>query len=687
MYFKKNTITLAIGSALMLGNGAWAAEQGAALELDSVMVTGEKINRTLEQTQSSVVVETAEDLRTHGDKNLVDVFARTPGVFTQAGNENWGIRGVPVSGFDDQGPATLNGAVSVFIDGAQQPNRALTFSPNQLWDTQQVEVFLGPQSTTQGRNSLAGAVVIQTNNPTFEPSFSAQTNVGNYGERGLAVAGGGAIVDDKIAGRIAIDRQDGDGYIDNEARHDDANPHRTSNARGKLLVLPNDDTEVLLTYAHSENRQGDNSVVREGGRVRYYKNQSNTEPYDNLKQDTLSAKVDYRLNDAWTLTSLTANTRSDYSARLDFDQGADANDVILRKQDGDLFSQELRLGYQDDTVRSFVGAYYGHTTNNFHDRLLFDGELFGTAKGDTTIENQALFGEINWTFAPRWTLISGLRFDHETNDTDIKQDDFSAPAKVSNSFNAVLPKGGIDYELATDQYVGFMVQKGYRGGGVNVRAGSGHQAYDPEYTTNYELSYRGAFQEKTLRARANLYYTDWKDQQVSVVSRDDDRFVNVFNAGRSDIKGLEVFVEKDLNEQLTLNVGAAYTDGKYKDFVTGDGQDMSGESFLYSPKYKATVGGTYRFANGVTFNSDVVYQDGAPSQYEFDSTGQVSGQRDSAAYVLVNFNTEYQVTKNVAVSGYLKNAFDHEYMTNNRAGNTVDVGAPRTMGLVLRYDM
>ena len=96
VYFKKNTITLAIGSALLLGNSAWAAEQGAALELDSVMVTGEKINRTLEQTQSSVVVETAEDLRTHGDKNLVDVFARTPGVFTQAGNENWGIRGVPV---------------------------------------------------------------------------------------------------------------------------------------------------------------------------------------------------------------------------------------------------------------------------------------------------------------------------------------------------------------------------------------------------------------------------------------------------------------------------------------------------------------------------------------------------------------------------------------------------------------
>ncbi|MGH8438179.1 MAG: TonB-dependent receptor [Pseudomonas sp.] len=686
MNFKKNTVALAVGSAICLSHSAWAAEQANTIEIAPITVTGEKINRTLEQTQSSVAVVTEQQLREKADHDLVDVFARTPGVYNQAGNENWGIRGVPVSGFDDQGPATLNGAVSVFVDGAQQPNRALTLSPMPLWDAEQVEVFLGPQSTTQGRNSLAGAVVIQTRNPTFTPSFSAQTNVGNYGEYGAAVAGGGSIVDDKIAGRLAVDYQEGDGYIDNIATHDDANPRRTSNARGKLLVLPNDDTEVLLTYAHGEHRQGDRSVMRDNDKVRYYKISSNTEAFDNLKQDTVSAKIDYRLNDNWSLTSLSANTSSDYSARLDFDQTADDNQVILRKQEGDLFSQELRLNYTADTVKSFVGAYYGHNTNKFHDRLLFDGELFGTAKGDTTIENKAVFGEINWTFAPRWTLITGLRYDHETNDTDIDQDDFSSPGEVSKSFDAVLPKLGIDYELAAGQYLGFMVQKGYRGGGVNVRAGGGHESYDPEYTTNYELSYRGSFYDNTLRTRANLYYTDWKDQQVSVLDPNTD-FVHVFNAGRSDIKGLEVFVEKDIDEQLTLNVGGAITDGKYKDFVTGDGRDMSGESFLYAPKYKMSVGATYRWNDRLTLNTDVTYQSTTPSEYEFDADGQVTDERKSDNYWLANFNTEYKITKNVAVSGFVKNAFDKEYVTNNRSGDVIDVGAPRTVGLVLRYDM
>lgn len=663
-----------------------APEASQPMEFEPVMITGEKINRTLERTQTSVVVNTETDFREHGDSTLNDVFARTPGVYTQPGNKNWGIRGVPVSGFDDQGPATLNGAVSVFVDGAQQPNRALTLSPLPLWDIEQVEVLMGPQSTTQGRNSLAGAVVIQTRNPTFTPSLSAQTHLGSYGERGGAAAAGGSLVNDVVAGRIAVDYQEEDGYIDNIATGDDANLQRNSNVRGKLLILPNEDLDVLLGYAHSENRQGVNASTRENGRVRFYKISENTEAFDKQKQDTATAKLDYQLNDAWTLTGLSAFTRSDYNALLDFDQTASTNMDAIRSQDTQIFSQEIRLGYEAENLRSFIGAYYGHTTNDYHDRLTFDGELFGTVKGDTRIENQALFGEVNWTFQPRWTLITGMRYDSERNDTDVEQDDFSSPGKVSKRFNAFLPKIGLDHELADNQFLGLMVQKGYRGGGVNVRAGGGHASYDPEYTTNYELSYRGAWQDQTLRLRANLYYTDWKDQQVSMLDSSGN-FLQVFNAGSSTIKGLETFLEKDFDSHLSLNAGLAYTDGRYRDFVFGTNADLSGESFLYSPKYKVSIGGIYRFDNGLSIGSDITYQDGAPSEYEFDADGQVTHQRKSDYYTLVNLNAEYRLIEGLTLSGYVKNLFDKDYITNNRSGDFVDVGAPRTVTFALRYDL
>lgn len=666
--------------------GDHRSDAGEAIELAPILITGEKIERTLEQTQTSVVVNTEADFREHGDRVLSDVFARTPGVYTQSGNENWGIRGVPVSGFDDQGPATLNGAVSVFVDGAQLPNRAITLSPLPLWDVEQVEVLMGPQSTTQGRNSLAGAVVIQTKNPTFTPSLSVQTNVGSYGASGGAAAAGGALVDDVVAGRIAVDYQEEDGYIDNIATGDDAYPRRNSNVRGKLLVLPNEDLDVLLSYAHSESRQGNNASMREDGRVRFYKIDQDTEAYDRLQQDTATLKLDYRLDDAWTLTSLSTITRADYNALLDFDESSSANMEVLRSQDTQLFSQELRLGYESDQIRSFVGAYYGHTSNDYHDRLTDAGALFGTVKGDTRIENQALFGEVNWTFQPRWTLITGLRYESERNDTDVAQDDFSAPGEVSKRFDAFLPKIGLDHELADNQFLGLTIQKGYRGGGVNVRAGGGHAAYDPEYTTNYELSYRGAWYEQTLRLRANLYYTDWKDQQVSMLDSSGN-FLQVFNAGRSSIKGLETFLEKDIDSHLSLNAGLAYTDGRYRDFELGSDADLSGEAFLYSPKYKVSVGGIYRFDNGLSVGSDIVYQDGAPSEYQFDTDGQVTHVRKSDYYTLVNLNAEYRLSEELTLSGYVKNLFDKDYITNNRSGDIIDVGAPRTLMMVLRYDL
>jgi hypothetical protein len=49
---KKSTLALAVGSALCLANNAWAAAPVGAVELEQITVTGEKINRTLEQTQS-----------------------------------------------------------------------------------------------------------------------------------------------------------------------------------------------------------------------------------------------------------------------------------------------------------------------------------------------------------------------------------------------------------------------------------------------------------------------------------------------------------------------------------------------------------------------------------------------------------------------------------------------------------
>ena len=85
----------------------------------------------------------------------------------------------------------------------------------------------------------------------------------------------------------------------------------------------------------------------------------------------------------------------------------------------------------------------------------------------------------------------------------------------TTDYDAFLPKLGVTYEFAQNQQLSFTVQRGYRSGTVQVNSfDGGVNNVDPEFTTNYELAYRGAFYDDSLRVSANVFFAQWRDQQV-----------------------------------------------------------------------------------------------------------------------------------------------------------------------------
>ncbi|MEM9317062.1 MAG: TonB-dependent receptor, partial [Pseudomonadota bacterium] len=132
--------------------------------IEEVIVFGTKRNLSLQDTQVSVALVTKEDIEEQVLFNVEDVLLRTANVSTAGGDlNNLSIRGVTLGGVGFTGTgATAN----IYVDGS--PN---SFNANQgasnLWDIGQVEILRGPQSTIQGRNALAGAIVIST--PIPEP--------------------------------------------------------------------------------------------------------------------------------------------------------------------------------------------------------------------------------------------------------------------------------------------------------------------------------------------------------------------------------------------------------------------------------------------------------------------------------------------------------------------------------------
>jgi iron complex outermembrane recepter protein len=671
-------------------NSRAVAAPGVSESIDTladVTVKGEKIERKLSETYSSVAVATAEDIRTHADQSLTEIMARTPGVYTQSRNETWGIRGVPVTGFDDQGPLSLNNAVSVFVDGALQTSSMVTYSPLSTWDMKQVEIYRGSQSTVQGRNALAGAVIMQTNDPEFKNALSVQGNAGNYHQQGGAVMANGVLVPDVLAGRLAVNVQNEDGYIKNSFLDNDADRRRSFNARGKLLLLAGEKTEALLTLAHTDYRAGSNGVTQINNQPQYYRLAQNTAAHDNVQQNEATLKLTYQVSQPWLLTSITSGTDASYQSLLDFDQRTNASQEADRHHQTRLFSQEFRATYQGESIKAHAGVYYGSSQVKFNDELRIVG--LGSvllSQGKSQIRNHAIFGEINWDLDEHWQAIAGLRYDREKNKASVDYPldilGFSpvTEADQQKSFGALLPKGGINYIWSPTQRTGFVVQRGYRGGGVNMRVPSDHKPYDAEFTTTYEFSYRGSWPEYGLKTFANLYYTDWKNQQV----RQLDTVTNslyVSNAARSRMRGLEMSAEYAISSEWQVIAGAAYNHTEYLDFINSDGLDMRGKQFIMAPRTKVNLGLNYRLGNQWLFNVDTVYQDSSPSVYLPTET------RRNDSIVLVNANASYRLNPRTTVNAFVRNLFDREYITNNSVGNVLDVGAPRLFGVALKLEI
>ena len=123
------------------------------------------------------------------------------------------------------------GLATVYVDGAPIPERHLNTTPLDLWDVAQVEILRGPQSTLQGRNALAGAIVIRTQDPTFDWTGRARVLMAEADERVFSFAGGGPIIVDQLAFRVSIEDRKSDGHTYNITRQANEAPSDSTTVR------------------------------------------------------------------------------------------------------------------------------------------------------------------------------------------------------------------------------------------------------------------------------------------------------------------------------------------------------------------------------------------------------------------------------------------------------------------------
>jgi len=666
-----------------------ARTQQAVSTLPAVVVTSEKIDRPFVETTSSVGYLDGQRLEEAGIRSVSDAFRLLGNVRTGSSTDNgFLIRGINSEGMGSQ----LSPLTTVNIDGVAQTQQGARRGATGLWDVEKVEVLRGPQSTVSGKNALAGTVNIKTYDPSFVQEGAVRVLAGDYNQRGLAAMLSGPITD-QLAYRISAESNKSDGFVSYPGLSGPRLSERADNdqrtIRGKLLwqSRPVDGVRVLLSHSDSKDAPSANMVRGPNYFDRVWTDTVSPEARDTKVKQT-SVEVNVPFGNGWKLTSFTSMVESDTN-RSSVDEiytvgGFNQKDKV----------QEFRLNYEDGPWKAVAGIYL----SDFNNKASADFDLsasLGTqfrTSGGSKIDNKAAFGEVNYRMGDV-TWIAGGRSEHQEQRY---QSTFSAvvlgttqSSDRTSKSSAFLPKLGAQWHLSDQQNVALVWQRGYRAGGLGsaidgltVFAPVPYDYnYEPEKTSNTELSYRFISADKRWTVAANVFHTDWKEQQIETMVDSPSPFSGIIeNAGRSSVKGAELEVMGAVNSNWNAFASVGYVATKFKEFVTAEGNDLAGSVFPQAPKWSAAVGANWKqgpwFAGG-----DVKYTGSALS-----GSVLTGGQAETmSTYTVLNLRGGYTWGQS-RLTLLVDNVGDEKYfLFRNTAQNAATIGRPRTVSLVYDY--
>jgi outer membrane receptor protein involved in Fe transport len=133
----------------------------------------------------------------------------------------------------------------VYIDGVYT-GRAETYN-QQLPDIASVEVLRGPQGTIFGKNTIAGAMSLNTRRPAKELEGNVTLEAANNGTQRVAGFISGPISDGLLYGKFAGTWGSSDGYATNVWNNSQQGTYDFVQARLQLRATPTENLELLLS--------------------------------------------------------------------------------------------------------------------------------------------------------------------------------------------------------------------------------------------------------------------------------------------------------------------------------------------------------------------------------------------------------------------------------------------------------
>ncbi|OBX72541.1 TonB-dependent receptor [Haemophilus parainfluenzae] len=633
-------ISLCLMSAYSFSTHAEESQQTTVL--DEITVTGEKFERSQSSTGSSTTVVTGDQFKREANLlSATQLLKRDVNILdTGLGNDLPIVRGV-----DGSGPAV--GAVAFFagsrprlnmqIDGRTSSYNELAFGTKSLWDMKQVEIYRGAQSYAQGRNAIAGAVVMTSNDPTQEWEGAAKLNMGNHRLAQTAALISGPVVKDELAFRLSVDHQQRETAVDLPHYDPVGNPRwfKATNTRAKLLWTPSalPDLYSRLTFNHLNARAPQSETELQPNSPRY----TPERPVFQTRSASTIWDIGYQLSEHWKWENKLVYTHfiHDRKTTSPFNTALPPNRRgVPARVDGNEFQIEPIVKYENEKYRGLFGLFYFNAKQDESVTML-NGRIARTpitTNFNDKTKTKAAFGEITFTPDIPFELTLSARYEQEHHQRKGKSAMFSI--NRDKKYNVFLPKADIAWKINDDQRLGFKVGKGYNPGGAGVTFGVPYTSYeyDAEYVWNYELYHRWTSDDKQFRVNSNLFYNDYKDMQLPFYLGPNS--IVIRNANKVVTYGAESNAEWQATEKLALNAGIGILKTDIKRYPNSN---IEGNKLARAPNFSGKLGAHYSLLDHWEIGANYSYNSSYYSTADNLANGKVGHYDQLDVYLAYDF--------------------------------------------------
>ena len=656
-----------------------AAAQPAAPQGDGqqIIVTGERVKRSLKDTASSVELVTKSDIEAASADRVEQVLELIPNVQISSGGEGPTIRGQDTTGATRDLPAFLGGTrprTTLIVDGRAVSFTEFVFGSSPLWDVDRIEVFRTPQTTTQGRNSIAGAIFVSTAEPSFAPEYRARAILGEAHTRELSAAASGPLAGGQLAWRLSGDYR----FSHPSSRIADtlsgADPNRDVYGllRLKLLAIPAalPGSRIDLGFSHTQSK----SPQIEGVRPPFRERRDPLDGYGTFHTNVDAATARFAYQPDKTLDLSAVFTGGNSHARRFAPPGLGESNIRSHDWSG----EGVANWSPAEPLRVTAGLSHYHSSL----RQAIDlSQLSGEGLFRDRQDSSGLFGEANWTLLPNTVLTAGLRYQHD------KQVRIGAlatrsggiPLDYDRSFDALLPKVSLAHDFSPQVRVGLLVQRAYNPGGTTLRFDTGEaDNFEAEKLWDYELFARASLLGDALKLTANLFYYDQRDAQraqpIAIVAPTGAvvTFADLFNVPKARSYGLETSVDWRVSRRFSARASLGLLRTRIVD--AGAASAFDGKQFQRSPRLSASAAIDWRPLERLRLSAQLRHNSGYFSDDLETASRRISG------WTKLDARAEWQTGK-FRLFGYARNLFDNFYLTYSFNPSLATAGDPRELGV------